>query len=1267
MRKRCQRLLFLTFLAALASLLSVSRPGFSQNNPSVASKPAQLAWRARPLIFEANHGQFDPRVDFVARGRGYTLFLAAGEAVLSLAPRQPDPPTGAADGAPSPADLPGPSDLAGLPLLEGSGRESGTPPPAEPIVLRMQFAGSNSAPLTEGLEELPGKVAYFIGSDPANWRANIPTYARVRYRDVYPGIDLVYYENAGELEFDLVVAPGANPGNIRLKMQGAESLELEAGGDVIMHARGAEVRLSGPLVYQEEGGRRRGVASGYALAGAGELSVRLDSYDRRRPLVIDPTVTYSTYLGGGGVGGGNDDEGLAIAVDASGNGYVTGVTTTPNFPVVNAMQPQHAGGTRDAFVTQFSPAGQILYSTYLGGNGQDWGHAIAVDASGDIYVGGLTESTDFPTTAGALDRTCGTDSLCGPTSFGNPGPSNDGFVVKLRPGLAAPLYATYLGGGDRDSVRGIAVDAAGNAYVGGHTGSTDFPVSPQAFDRVLDQFEGFVAKLNASGSSLLFSTFLGGSEYDEVMAIAIDGSGNSYVTGRTLSLTDFPLQNAFQTTPATAFVTKLDPTGSSLVYSTWLGVRYVGMTFGATTEGNAIAVDSTGHAYVTGFKHRDVDGFPTKDPIQPEPFGDGFVTKFEPSGSALVFSTIWEQGRGIAVDGNGNIYVAGQVSTIHFLLRNPITATDPWRPAPYITKFQPSGTDLIYSTYLAGEPVAGAQSNGVANGVAVDGSGNALVVGTTAATNFPVVNAAQPTGGFWFDAFVAKIFDSNVTCDWTLSPAGRTHGAAAGIGTFMVSAEATCGWAAESQAAWITITSGAGGTGDGTVGYSVAENATGSARTGTIAVNGRLFTITQTAGTCAFNLQPTSRAHGAGSETSTVSVVTEAGCAWIATSNADWITINSDSSGTGNGTVVYSVAANTSGSARTGTLTIAGHTFTVSQAAGAPGCASTISPTSRNHGAGAEAGTVSVVTQAGCAWTAASNVSWIGITSGSSGTGSGTVLYAVAANAGTSARSGTLTIAGQTFTVSQAAVGGPVTPTVISGGVVDAASFQPRPLVAGGIAAIFGTNLASTTAQATTTPLPTTMGGVAVQMNGVTARLFYVSPTQINFQAPWGLSTQSEATLTVSRDGMTSAPVSVSLAPARPAIFTMNGQGQGAIVVALTGQLAAPPESAPGLPARPVRRGEFISIYCTGLGLVTNPPADGAPALASPLSAALSQPSVAIGGQTMTGTFAGLAPGFVGLGQVNAQVPEAAPVGSNVPVALIVNGVISNTVFIAVQ
>jgi len=667
-----------------------------------------------PLRFEQNQGQFDQPVKFLSRGSGYSLFLTSSEAVLSLRNRQQ-----------SGVDQSGPPESK----KENTGIRAAT--------LRIGLVGDNPAPTVVGMEELTGKSNYFIGNDPHKWRTNVPNYAKVKYKEVYPGIDLVYYGNQGQLEFDFIVAAAVSPSPIGLRFDGAEKVEVDAGGDLIVEKQGVQVRLKKPVAYQETEEGREEVACAFSPAGDRRVGFKLGAFDSARPLVIDPVLLYSTYLGGNG-----NDRGHGIAVDSSGSAYITGSTRSSNFPTANAVQTGFSDGTFDAFVTKLNPAGSALvYSTYLGTSKSDTGWGIAVDSSGSAYVTGITESSNFPT-ANAVQAVFG----------GN----FDAFVTKLNPAGSALVYSTFLGGSSSDSGRGIAVDSSGSVYVTGYTYSSNFPTlnAVQAGLRSVNT-NAFVTKLNPAGSALVYSTYLGGNIGESGADIAVDSSGSAYVTGSTCS-TNFPTANALQAgyrggciNGGDAFVTKLNPAGSALVYSTYLG--------GSDGDsGVGIAVDSSGSAYITGGTYS--SNFPTANAVQAGyggGNGDAFVTKLNPAGSALIYSTFLggsdrDDGVGIAVDLSGSAYITG-IASGGFPVANTVQAGYGGGGDAFVTKLNPAGSALIYSTFLGGSD----RDDGV--GIAVDLSGSAYITGITGG-GFPVAHTVQPVfGGDTADAFVTKL------------------------------------------------------------------------------------------------------------------------------------------------------------------------------------------------------------------------------------------------------------------------------------------------------------------------------------------------------------------------------------------------------------------------------------------------------------------------------------------------------------------------------
>ncbi|HET9409689.1 MAG TPA: Ig-like domain repeat protein [Candidatus Sulfotelmatobacter sp.] len=735
-------------------------------------KTATTTYLSLPLSFEANQGQTDPRVNYLSRGSAYTVFLTSEEAVLQLRAH---------------------------------------PKKNDGTVLRMKLLGASGNAEARGWDELPGKANYFIGSDPEKWHADVPTYGKVGYRGIYPGVDLVYYGNQGQLEYDFMLSPGTDPGSIAIQFAGAAA-EISSNGDLVLHIDGGEVRFRRPVAYQlipssKRNGshNKRFVQSRFTMRGIDRVGFEVASYDHSRPLVIDPVLVYSTYLGGS-----FPDEAMSVAVDSFGAAYVTGLTCSADFPVTTgAFQTTHKGSGgacpssqnsfEDTFVTKFNSAGtHLVYSTYIGGSASDRGYDIAVDSSGNAYIAGQTQSGDYPTTSGAFITTCP----------GGVGGCNTGVVTKLNSSGSKLLYSTYLGGNANMGSTGIAVNSSGEAYV---TGSTDgtFPTTAGAFQATNPRngagLSVVFAVLNAAGSACVYCTFLGGAQghsYNpgsQAFGVAIDSKGLAYITGWTDS-PDFPTTTgAFQTKCGSdgncnglwdAFVAKLDPTKSgtsSLVYSTFLGGSGTDIGFG-------IAVDALGNAYVTGTTGGNVNsqfgGSPSKDfPTTAGAFqatcpgtcafDSAWVTKLNATGTALVYSTYLGGGNGntdsgvfgpIAVDSAFNVYETGFTAATNFPTKNPIQATNGGTFDAFVTTLNPTGSGLVFSTYLGGNNIDTAAS------LALDQFANVYVTGSTSSTNFPHTTGAFqttcPGSCTFFHGFVSKIgrFNTSTALSSSLNP-----------------------------------------------------------------------------------------------------------------------------------------------------------------------------------------------------------------------------------------------------------------------------------------------------------------------------------------------------------------------------------------------------------------------------------------------------------------------------------------------------------------
>ncbi len=736
---RLQKLLFFPFLFLLPCffLFGVA--------PRAALKPlaASLDKKARshildsygnlPLWFEPNEGQADPQVKFLARGGGYALYLTPAEAVFVMNRRE-------SNGKTKSKKL-----KSNVTLCQ----------PHQPEVLRLRLSGGNRKAVFEGMGKMEGLSHYFMGADPSHWRMGVAQYSKIMVRGVYPGIDMAYYGNQKKLEYDFVVAPGADPGLITFHPRGYQTVRVDRQGNLVFGMARENMRFGKPVLYQEQESIVKGgwktiktlVEGRYTVKEDGLIGFEVGAYDKSRSLVIDPPLFYSTYLGGSG-----DDKGNAIAVDSSGNAYVTG-QTNGSFPTSSgAYQTIYGGGSDAVFVAKLNASGTtLLYSTYLGGSGDDYANGIAVDGSGNVYVTGQTTSGNFPTTSGAAQ-----------TLFGG---STNGFVTKLNAAGSSLLYSTYLGGDSDNYAQAIAIDGTGNAYVTGQTTSGDFPTTSGAAQTVFGGDQNvFVVKLNASGTAPVYSTYLGGSGADYAYGIALDGSQNAYVTGSTNS-TDFPTTNgAYQSVYGggsdAVFVAKLNSSGTTFSYSTYLGGSVNDNAFG-------IAVDGSGNAYITGSTS---GSFPTTGGAYQETFNtnaadNAFVAELNSAGTILVYSTyiggsVDDYAQGIAVDSSGNAYVTGTTASTDF----PITG-DAYQTsyagngyAVFVSELNSAGSTLVYSTYLSGSPASAADDQG--NGIAVDSAGGIYVAGYTGGGFATTSGAAQTVFGGIEDAFAAKLYSA---------------------------------------------------------------------------------------------------------------------------------------------------------------------------------------------------------------------------------------------------------------------------------------------------------------------------------------------------------------------------------------------------------------------------------------------------------------------------------------------------------------------------
>src|SRR5579859_6366467 len=778
-----------------------------------------------PLIFEPNQGQgnlnpSDPRARFVSLGSGYSLFLRSEGAILSLVSE------------------------------ERRGPSKSTRSLARVNSIEMKLAGANPAARLSGAEQLPGKSNYFLGSDPAKWRTDVPQFSRVRYENVYPGIDLVFYGNQGRLEYDFQVAPGADASRAEIEFHGARKVEFSDGA-LILHTADGNVRLSAPSVYQEIAGRKQAVEARFVLRGQNRAGFALGAYDRSRELIIDPILSFSTYFGGTG-----DEHATSVAVDGSFNVYLTGSTTSPDLPAVNVFQTSRAGAGPNVYVAKITPplgsvAAVLDYVTYLGGTGSDTPVGIKVDGRGDPFVAGTTTSGDFPTTS--------TNAYQSKPESGSKGTSHV-FVTELQSGGTALLYSSYLSGNNTDVASGMTIDASGNLYVTGTTQSSDvasttdqFPAStlPQALPfqtapRAPVQF--FVTKVNTNApgtGSIAYSTYFGGGSFETTSPVAVGGgiavdiSGNVYISGTTnftysgsSPTTDFPILNAYQpcldqappstivnpptctntttTTASDAFVAKLNPNGAQgqqLIWSTYLGGTGDDSSTGIAIDSGAANVyvvgttnsqDFVSTSLVTTFAsyQKCLNNLPVTTTgavtctTQTSPPNDAFVAKLTnpttsntttPVNVALnYFSYLGganeEAGLAITVDSGSGALVTGWTTS-------PNTGTDgtfPVSPNPNSIQTNLTGTQdafvarlntvavvgqtttASWANYFGGSVTSAAGSGTTSGtGVALDVNQNTYLAGDTNTTDLQVAKGLGATGGGGYkggyDAFVAQL------------------------------------------------------------------------------------------------------------------------------------------------------------------------------------------------------------------------------------------------------------------------------------------------------------------------------------------------------------------------------------------------------------------------------------------------------------------------------------------------------------------------------
>jgi uncharacterized protein (TIGR03437 family) len=1058
-----------------------------------ASTPAPFA--QLPMSIEPNVGQAREGVQFISRGSGYTVqFLPASV------------------------------------LLAVKGKND--------ALVTMSFPGAG-APKASAVGLLPGTANYFLGKDPASWRRNVPTYSKMRYEGVYPGVDVVFYGSQGRLEYDFVVAPGAAPDRIRVRFEGAGKPTLNRAGDLEFLGASAVFTQHAPVAYQEAAGVRAPVEARYRVLPGGEVALQLGAYDRTRPLVIDPILSYASYLGG------NDNDGvLGMKVDSTGAAYLAGFTSSANFrTTAGAAQTRYGGrtpseqffGFGDAFVAKLNPAGTALvYCTYLGGVADDMASSIAIDSAGNAYVAGSTNSPGFPVTAGAYQ------TRFGGTSQNNPFYSRgDAFVVKLGPAGDRILWGTFFGGSSNEMAWAIALDSTGNVTIAGDTVSTDLPTTANAISRTYrgganiapnPSGDGFVARLDAAGAALQYASYIGGRSHDMARAVAVDTQGNTYLAGGTFS-SDFPTTTgSFQATgrvvETTAsyddsaddgWILKLNPQGA-IVYGTYLGGSARDTVFG-------LAIDAAGSAFVTG--RTKSSNFPVTANAVQRTYGgsgargrpgdswdgDAFVAKLNPAGAALTYSTYIggrgdEAGGDIVVDADGNAYVAGYTLSTEFPLSSDALqrtfagfggqGLSPGLPPPagdvntgdaFVLKLGPTG-EILYSSFFGG----GADDMGMS--VAIDSSRNIYLAGITLSTNLPTAGPIQTAyggGATLFprgDAFFAKFADFP-----------RPTPVPARIAFLSPPPSGTAG-APLAVPVTVQVSDAAGTALAGVAVSFAATNATVDTPTSTTDAQGRASTGLRmgTAGTATV--------------TATVSGVTP---------------------------VTISIAVNAAA-----------------------------------------------------------------------------IVPAIAA-------------------------------------VVNGASFQTA-LAPGSWMTITGTNFASSQVDATSVPLPTTLGATRVLVNNVAVPLLFAIGTQINVQLPYEIPT-GRASVVVQVNGVASAPFGFDVVATAPGIFQYGANRAVAQNIEDSGAVTLNTAANPTAPDR------LMLVYFTGQGALDNPVPTGAPA-AGALARPTASYSVTVGGKEARVDFVGMTPGAISLGQANIGIPDLEP--GDHAVVITIGGRQSNGPLIAV-
>ena len=698
--------LALILLSKLDSAISVSQQEHSSKIQQSNSDLSQ-----QDFYFICNKGQVDQQALFYTHTEKYTLWLTSEGLIFDQIENKQNRPAEKIDSY----------------INIKSARSQDVKRRVSSLI----FHGANPRSKIIPLNTYNHKVNYLIGRDESQWRTNIPTCGAVKYENLYPHIDLKVYSREGRIEYDWIIKPGGHVSDIQFEYRDVDNIDVDSLGNLSVHTSFGEFIHARPYAFQNIDGKKIEIAAAFKRKSINTFVFETRSYDSDRTLIIDPLI-YSTYIGGS-----KSDFGEVVAIDSKGAVYIGGDTYSADFPT---KKPFHAKrkGTRAVFITKIKRTGKkMVYSTYLGGAGLDYARGIAVDSQGNVYIAGWTSSSDFPIKKAFQSE--------------KNGEGGDLFVTKLGPKGNTLIYSTYIGGSTSEQLRDIAVNKQGSVYVAGYTESFDYPMKNPIKGNKDGYRDGFVTKFHPKGNKLIYSTYLGGEDTDRINAVAVDERGSAYVVGQSAS-SDFPTKNPFQNKLNgydNAVVCKIDPKGKRLLYSTYLGGSCSDYAYG-------VAVDSEGCAYVIGQVHS--TDFPLKNPIQGVKKGveDAFVTKFNPKGNALVYSTYLggtdsELGHGIAVDKNGCACVTGITISQDFPMVNPFENKNPDKYGVFFARIIPSGTSLSLSSYIGGS------DKDKAFRVAVDSRGYAYVIGYTDSKNMLTKNALQNENKGETDVFLVKI------------------------------------------------------------------------------------------------------------------------------------------------------------------------------------------------------------------------------------------------------------------------------------------------------------------------------------------------------------------------------------------------------------------------------------------------------------------------------------------------------------------------------